>query len=305
MAKTIEQAYVNTYERNVRQLAQQGITRLRPFVTEKGEQSESHNWETLDEQETDIGTSSQTTGMLKRSAGDVWAGPVPTPNNDEVWEKRRTLINTYDAGNSTELEDPRQMLVDPNSAITISQSMKMRRAVDDVIITNAFSPATIKDGSTVAFPASQEIGDGTTPISFDLVTAVTELFLINDIDPMEGKVFIIGPTQMRKLLQITEATNFDYVNAKELSGNGYISNWMGFSWLVSTRLEDPGGLGDELNCIVMTKRALGLHVAKDIYTQVAQDPSASFAWRIYSCMSMDCVRVEDKHIVKVHVADTL
>lgn len=305
MPKSIEQAYIQTYERNVRQLAQQGISRLRPFVTEKSEQSESHNWETLDEQPTDITTGSQSTGMLKRAAGASWAGPVPTPNNDEVWQKRRTLVNTYDAGNSTEIEDPRQMLVDPNSSITISQGMKMRRAVDDVIVANALAPATLKDGTTVPFPASQTLGDGLAPISFDFVTSVTEKFLENDIDPMEQKVFIIGPTQMRKLLQLTEATNFDYVNAKELSGNGYISNWMGFSWLVSTRLESPAGDGTDINCLVMTKRALGLHVANDISTQVAQDPSHSFAWRIYSCMTMDCVRVEDKHIVRAFLADSL
>jgi hypothetical protein len=305
MAKNIEVAYIQTYERNVRQLAQQGITRIRPYITEVSEQSESHNWETLDEQPTDISTSSQSGGMLKRAYGATWTGPVPTPNSDEVWGVRRTLINTYDAGNSTEQEDPRQMLVDPNSAITISQSMKMRRAVDDVIISNAFAPATIKDGSTVAFPAGQIIGDGTTPITFDSVTAVAELFLQNDIDPDEMKVMIIGPTQMRKLLQITEATNHDYINAKALAANGYINSWMGFDWVVSTRLESPTGDGSDINCICMTRRALGLQVARDISTKVAEDPSASFAWRIYSFMTMDCVRVEDKQIVQFWLADTL
>lgn len=302
MAKSIEQAYVQTFENTVRQLAQQQYSRLRRYVTEKSASSESHNWETLAEQPTDITTSSQSTGMLKRAAGASWSGPVPTPNTDEVWAKRRTAINVYDAGNSVEIEDPRQMLVDPNSAIATSQAMKMGRAVDDVIISNAFTPAATKSG-TVNFPASQVLGDATTPFTYDLVTAVAELFLKNDIDPSEPRVMVIGPGQMRKLLQITEATNADYVNVKALAQDAYVSSWMGMNWVVSTRLESPTGDGSDINLICMTRRALGLHVASDIRTKVGEDVANSFAWRIYSHMAMDCVRVEDKHIVKITVAD--
>lgn len=291
MAKSVDQAYIQTFESNVRHLAQQSTTKLRPWVQQVFEGSEAHNWETLDALED---------GFIRTKG----AGLQATPDNDEVWAKRRTNLVTFDTGNSVQKEDIVQTLVDPNSAITRAQSMLMARAVDDVIIAGALKDAAIKgNGTPVAFPATQVLGDGTGEITFDFITAVTEKFLENDIDPSEEKVFVIGPKQARKLLQLTEATSADYNALRPLQSAGIVTNWMGYDWLVSTRLESPAV--DELSCLVMTKRALGLHIGQDIMTEVAQDPSQSFAWRLYSCMTMDCVRVEDKQIIHAHLADTL
>lgn len=291
MAKSIDQAYINTYETNVRHLAQQSITKFRPWVQTVNEQSEAHNWETIE------------------SLDDTWVedkgpGLVATPDNDEVWAKRRTNIVTKHTANSIQHEDIVQMLVDPNSALVRAQSMLMARAVDDIIIDGATKPAPIKGaGTPVDFPTSQILGDGTTPITFDFVTEVLEKFNENDIDPDEQKVWFIGPKQCRKLLQLTEATSADYNAMRPLQDKGYVENWMGFKWILSTRLEAPAG--GEIDNLIFTKRALGLHVAKDITTRVGEDVTNSFAWRVYSYLSMDCVRVEDKHIVRAHLADTL
>lgn len=292
MAKSIDQAYINTYESNVRHLAQQSISRLRLYVEIKNETSEAHNWETL---------AAATDADVREKSTD---GLSDTPDNDEVWAKRRTNLVTFDTGNSTQLEDPAQMLIDPNSKITVNQAMLMSRKVDDVIIDGAFKPAPVKgNGTPVDFPTSQVIGDGTAPITFDLITAVTEKFLENDIDQAEPKVFVIGPKQMRKLLQLTEATSADYNAMRPLESKGIVECWMGYKWVVSTRLQAPA-VG-EIDCIVMTERALGLHLGIDITTKVGQDASKSFAWRIYTHMTLDCVRVEDQQIVKVHLADTI
>jgi hypothetical protein len=55
----------------------------------------------------------------------------------------------------------------------------------------------------------------------------------------------------------------------------------------------------------MTKKALCLMVDRDITSRVAEDPSISFAWRIYSFMTIGSVRVEDEHIVNIQLADTI
>ena len=47
MAITIPAAYIETFESNVRQLAQQKISRLRMSTTEVNRQSEKHNWDRL------------------------------------------------------------------------------------------------------------------------------------------------------------------------------------------------------------------------------------------------------------------
>lgn len=289
MATTQPNIYVQTFENNVRHLAQQEITRLRPYVTERAG-PEKHNWERL-------GSS---------NAVQKTARLVATPEADTPWDRRVSVAQTWHNADSTEQEDIGQMLVDPNSNLTMSLAYSMRRAIDDLIIAASIGNALDGDGASVAFPAGQEVGDYSTAINFDLITAVQEKFMENEITPDIPKVAVVGPTQVRKLMQLTEQTSADYVMVKalqQLSSTGIVPNWMGFTWIVSTRLNVPDT--DQLDCLFFTKRALGLHVAQDITAKVAEDPSYSFAWRLHCQFTMGCVRVEDEHIVRGKFADTL
>jgi len=72
MAITISNAYIQTFERTVRQLAQQSITRLRAYVTEKGVESSKHNWDRL-------GKGDFATKAAARTA---------TPATDSPWSRR-------------------------------------------------------------------------------------------------------------------------------------------------------------------------------------------------------------------------
>ena len=291
MAKTIDQAYINTYENNVRMLAQQKTTLARNWVEIKFEESEAHNFETLNESDTDADVNVKAAGLQD------------TPDNDEVWAKRRTNIQTYDTGNSIQQEDPIQMLVDPNSAIVRRQAMAMQRKIDDLIFAGAFSDASVKgSGTPVAFPASQEIGSYVDEFDFDLITQVSEKFQTNDVDLDQEMVIFISPKQARAMLHMTQVTSADYADVKVLANQGYVNNFMGYTWIVTNRLNAPAA--GQLDMIAMTRDALGLHIAKDISTKVAEDPSKSFAWRVYTYMSMDVVRIEDEKIIKVKVKDT-
>jgi hypothetical protein len=258
---------------------------------EKGVQSEGHNWERLG-----VAEAVQKTAKL-----------VDTPNQEWPWSRRKSIPVTYHAGDSTEQEDIVQMLIDPNSNLAQSQAMAMRRAHDDEIIRAATGDSRDGDGTTVGFPAGQELGDGTTAITYDLVTAVTEKFMANDIDPDEQKVFVVSPEQARKLLQLTEATSGDYNALRPLTAKGYIESWMGYSWVVSTRLPDSsvGQDGSSVYCFAMTKRAIGLQMNKDIWARVAEDPSKSFAWRVYAASSFGAIRVEDEHLVRLDLSTTI
>lgn len=289
MSATIPQVYVNTYERTVRHLAQQGITRLRPWVQERSVQSEAHNWERI----------------AATAATAKTARKVATPDDETEWSRRVSVPVTYHTGDVTEPEDIVQMIVDPNSNYAKAQAMAMRRAHDDEIIKQAVGTALDGDGNATAFPAGQSIGDGTTSINYDLVTATTEKFMANDIDPDEQKVMVISPAQARKLLQLTEATSGDYNALRPLTSKGYIESWMGYSWVVSTRLLQ-GSLGaGTIYAFAMTKRALGLQMNKDIWARVTEDPSISYAWRVYCASTFGAVRVEDEHLVRLDLTETI
>lgn len=290
MGMSIENVYVNTYETNVRHLAQQGITRLRPWVMERSVQSEAHNWERID----------------ATAASQKTARKVATPDDDTQWSRRVSVPVTYHTGDVTEQEDIVQMIVDPNSNYARAQSMAMRRAHDDEIIKQAVGTSLDGDGNTVAFDAAnQEVGNGDDAITFDIVTQVTEKFMNNDIDPDEMKVFVISPAQARKLLQLTEATSGDYNALRPLTSKGYVESWMGYTWIVSTRLlAGDNANGTSKYCFAMTRKAVGLQMNKDIWARITEDPSISYAWRIYCASTFGAVRVEDEHLVRVELNDS-
>ena len=283
---SIGNVYVQTFEANVRHLAQQGATRLRQFVTEVHTTGQNHNWERL----------GQGTAVLK-------GGPrTPTPTSNLPWSRRVSPTATWHAGETSEHEDAVQMLVDPNSNIAKALGMAMKRAVDDIIIAAATGAALDGAGVPNVFPAGQVIGNGAGVITLDTVLNVAQIFQQNDIDPDEPKVIVIGPIQQRRLMQLMEVTSGEYQNAKALA-SGVLPNWMGFTWVVSTRLLAPAP--GEISCLAFTKQAIGLQINKDIWARIAEDPSLSFAWRIYTAMTMGAVRVEDEHIVHIHLRDAV
>jgi len=297
MAINIDEVYIQTFEANVRHLAQQSTTKLRSYITETSKQSEKHNWDRLAKS---AARQKTTARMVSPSGGDK-SGAVGVLEGLD-WSRRVSVTETWDTGEVVELEDPIQMLIDPNAAVTQNLAMNMRRAMDDVIIKSATSAAMIGDGTTVALPAAQVLGDGTTVIALDTILAVQELFYKNDIDPDIPKVMIIGPTQQRKLMQILEVTSSDYQSVKALS-TGMLPNFMGFTWVVSTRLLAP--VAGQISCLAFSPRAIGMHVAADISAKVGERTDMSFAWQFYCKFSCGAVRVEDEHLVHVHLKDTL
>ena len=298
MAISVPNAYIETFENTVRQLAQQNQSRLRGAVTEISNQSKSHNWDRLAASQ-----ARQKTGpRMVSPAGGNGSGGVGDTDGLE-WTRRNTLIQVYDTGEVVEQEDIVQMLIDPKSASTENLVMNMKRQIDDVIIDNALSAAGDGAGGTVAFPAGQIVGNYSTELSIDFILEVDEKFQENDVDPDESRCFVIGPKQRRKLLQLVEVTSSDYQGAAQALSTGYLPNFLGFDWILSNRLNVP--LADQLDCFAMTKKALGLHVAGDITSRVAERPDMSFAWQVYMMLQMDAVRVEDEHIVHAKLANTV
>lgn len=296
MPISIPNAYIETYESNVRHLAQQKRSKLRDCVTEVNRQSKTHNWDRL----------AASTARLKDSvrkvspAGGSGSGAVDTTDGLE-WTRRATLIQTWDWGEIIASEEALQMLIDPYSSVTENGAMAMKRAVDDIIISKAAALASDGHGGTSAFPPAQLVGDGTAQMSMDMLLTVRRKFAENDVELDEPLFLVISPAQQEALLKEEKVTSFDYQNQKMLA-DGYVENFLGFSKvIVSTRLADGVVPSTSVACYAMTRKALGLHVAGEIRAQAAPRPDMSFETQVYLQLDMDCVRVEDEHIVKIDV----
>ncbi len=290
MAITIDSAFIEEYDGLVRHLAQQGATLIRPHVMEMSSMGEGYNFERL-------GATEAVEKTTRRAA---------TAYVDDIWTRRRAVPKTFNHTMTIEQEDKVQMLVDPQSSYAESQAKAMARAIDNEIIAAVTRDADDGAGGTVALPAGQIVGDGTGEISFDVVTEVQEKFMANTINPDEPKCFVVGPKQVRKLLQLTQVTSSDFVQQQalqQLSSTGIVPSWMGFTWVVSTLLNAPAL--DQLDCFAMTKKALGLAINADTFTRIGEDPAHSYMIQVFSQWTMGAVRVEDEQIVRIHLADTV
>lgn len=290
MAITIDSAFIEEYDGLVRHLAQQGATLIRPHVMEVSSMGEGYNFERL-------GATEAVEKTTRRAA---------TAYVDDIWTRRRAVPKTFNHTMTIEQEDKVQMLVDPQSSYAESQAKAMARAIDNEIIAAVTRDADDGAGGTVALPAGQIVGDGTGEISFDVVTEVQEKFMANTINPDEPKCFVVGPKQVRKLLQLTQVTSSDFVQQQalqQLSSTGIVPSWMGFTWVVSTLLNAPAA--GELDCFAMTKKALGLAINADTFTRIGEDPAHSYMIQVFSQWTMGAVRVEDEQVVRIHLADTV
>jgi len=291
MGVSVEDVAIETYQNTVRFLAQQAMARVEPWVQTVNTKSEAHNWDRLGTQE-----ATEKTGRL-----------VDTPEQDYPWSRRKSIPVTYHTGDTTEQEDIVKMLLDPNTAIARAQAMAMKRAFDDELIRAATGASRDGAGNAVPFDTGQELGDGTLAINFDIVTATSELFMDNDIDPDEAKVIFVSPRQARKILQLTEATSGDYNAMRPLTSKGYVESWMGYTWVVSTRLPDSsvGQDGSSEYCFAMTRNAIGVQMNRDITTRVWEDGTKSFAWRIYAFSTYGAIRIEDEQLVRLNLSTSI
>lgn len=288
MSTTINNVYIDEFNQYLRHLAQQEYARLKTKVYNVSSGGESYSFDRV--------------GSAEASEKTTRAQATPVTNY--AFSRRVAFAKTYDVGELIEHEDQIQAKVDIKGGLVKSMGMSMARVYDDVIITAFDADAVDGDGNNVVFPAGQYIDNSTGEISFDLITQVQEKFLENDIQGEVLKCFVISPAQVRRLLQLTEQTSSDYVTREalqRLSQNLIVPNWMGFTWICSTRLNAPSA--GVTSCFAFTERAMGLAVNRDITTFVQQDPSRSYAWSLYSQVTLGAVRVEDEHIVKLDVLD--
>ena len=292
MAITIDQAFIEEYEDNVRHLQQQMETRLRPHIYEVSSGGESYNFERL----------AATDAIAKT------ARRVSTVYVDDTWTRRVAQPQTFTHTMTVEHEDRVQMLVNPDSNYAYNQAMAMNREIDNLLIAACSGTALDGDGAAIALPDAQIIGGtgvagGGVASTFDLVTESQEQFMGNEIMPDEHKIAVVGPTQVRKLMQLTENTSSDYVQAQALQQYGIVPNWLGYTWIVSNLLEAPQA--GELFCLTFTMRGIGLAVNQDRFTRIGENPSVSYMWQIFSQWTMGAVRVEDEHVQIWHILDTL
>lgn len=216
-----------------------------------------------------------------------------TPNNDPLLARRMgTMLDFHDA-RLLDRGDELRTISDPRSAYTIAAAQALGRQIDVQIITAAMAQAASGEtGSTLVTNGNIVLGTATS-MTLARVVAVKAQLDNQDVD-MEDRYFVITPAALDNLLNTTAATSSDY-NAVKALVRGEIDTWMGFKWIMSTRLQAVSS--STLIGIAYQKFGICAAMAAEPLVRTDERTDLSYSWQVYYELNMGAVRLEESRVV--------
>ena len=280
MADTQNEIYAQAYGQNIMQLAQQKYAKLLNTVYLKPNVRGKTYFQDQ------IGTWSMETKGGRN---------VQTPNNDPNLGRRMGTMLDYHDNRMLDRGDELKSISDPRSAYTVAAARSLGRKLDDVILAAAVS-TTQKSGET---------GSSTAPTTTTILASAANITLTNilawkkalddgDVEE-EDRFAVIDTESLSSLLDVTEIGSADYNSVKALV-KGDVSTFLGFNWIVSTRLSTA--LSTMIG-LVYQKYALCLAMAAQPLVRTDERSDLSYSWQIYYELNCGAARLEETRIRKI------
>ena len=286
MSIQITTSFVEQYSSNVSMLSQQMGSKLRGSV----------DVETINGKNAFFDQVGVTAAQLRTSRhGD-------TPQIDTPHSRRRLSLADYEWADLVDDVDKVRMLVDPTSSYAKAAAAAMNRAMDDVIITafNASASTGVAGGTSTALPSGQKTAtsDQSDGLTITKLLAAKKILDNNDVDPSLKRYIVCGPQQVSDLLGTTQVTSADFNSVRALA-TGAVNSFMGFEFIMSTRLnKDASNTTDRL-VFAYTEDAVKLGIGKDISAKISERADKSYSTQVYYAMSLGAVRMEEEKVVQI------
>lgn len=277
MADTQSVIYAQAYSQNIMQLAQQKYSKLLNTIYVKP----NVRGKTFFQDQ--IG---QWAMEVKGSRNTA------TPNNDPTLSRRMGLMIDYHDNRLLDRGDELKSISDPRSSYTIAAAQSLARQIDDVIIAAAIG--TAYSGETGATSTLSTNISAITAASMTLarITAAKLLLDNNEVEP-EDRYFVTTPTALNSLLNVTAATSADFNTVKALV-RGEIDTWLGFKWIISTRVN---ATATTLVGLAYQKFGLCLAMADQPLVRTDERADLSYSWQVYYELNIGAVRLEENRCV--------
>ena len=286
MSIQITTSFVEQYSSNVTMLSQQMGSKLRGSV----------DVETINGKNAFFDQVGVTAAQIRTSRhGD-------TPQIDTPHSRRRLSLADYEWADLVDDVDKVRMLIDPTSSYEKAAASAMNRSIDDVIITamNASASTGVAGGTSTALPSTQKTAtsDQSDGLTIAKLLSAKKIMDDNDVDPSLKRFIVCGPQQISDLLGTTSVTSADF-NIVRSSSTGEVHSFLGFEFIMSTRLnKDATNTTDRL-VFAYTEDAIKLGMGKDISAKISERADKSYSTQVYYCMSLGAVRMEEKKVVQI------
>jgi len=271
------------YGRNIMMLAQQQYSKLFPNVVLKTD----INGKTFFQDQ--IGEWSMATkGSLNPD----------TPENDPNFARRMGTIITKNDNRFLDRSINLQIMSDPKAPMAMSAGGSIGRAIDDEVISalvgNSYSGET--GGTAVPLPGSQIILNGGTNLTFLKVKEAKQKFDDANVEEND-RYFVISPDGVTKLLSDTNLTSSDFntinaINSGTMPKDGI---WMGFKWIISTRLTTAANITQG---IAFQKSGICLGMTEMPFVRTDERSDKSYSWQIYYELNLGAIRLEEVRVVR-------
>jgi len=283
MSSQVTTAFVQQYSSNVQLLSQQKGSLLRNAVRVESQVGKNAFYDQVG--------SATAQKRLSRHAD--------TPQLDTPHARRRVSLVDYEYADLIDDQDKVRTLIDPTSPYSQATAFAMGRAIDDEIISAAFGTAyTGETGSTsTTFPSGQQVGVGSPAAGLSIAKLVEAKQLLDEanVDTTLPRYVAVAPEQLADLLNITTVTSSDYNTVKALV-QGEIDTFLGFKFLVSTRLS---ATGSNRRVIAWAEDGLLLSIGKDITAKIDERADKGYATQVYYAMSIGATRMEEEKVVEI------
>lgn len=276
MADTQNEIYAQAYSQNIMQLAQQKYSKLincvymKPNVRGKTFfQDQIGAW-----------------GMEIKGGRNA-----QTPNNDPALARRMGIMVDYHDNRMLDRGDELKTISDPRSAYTIAAAQSLGRQIDDVILASMTGAAYYGETGSSSTTNGNIVLVTAASITMARITAIKKALDDKDVD-MEDRYFVANTTFLNNLLDLTEATSADYNSVKSLI-RGEMDTWMGFKWIMSTRV--PSSYVG----YAFQKYGICLAMADAPLVRTDERADLSYSWQIYYELNVGAVRLEENKVVVV------
>lgn len=290
----LDKAQTQQYASNVAMLAQQKMSRLRPFVevaSYTGSAAQvKHQLGTVEMLEVAV------------TGGDNQYGSPPV---DSPWVFPSAFTRTLPIDKVDDL----RTIADFSNPFVAAAVLAGNRKIDDVLIAAAFADA--KRGknaaSTVSFPAAQQVsaseGAGSA-VGMNVAKMLKGLEILGASEAIEDdeEIYLALTTkQITDLKREVQFVNGDYrQSSKPLDGRLVPDSFGQIRFVRTERLLLNGS--SQRRCIMWTRRGLHLGVWDDINAEVAKNPAKQNNWECTAKLMCGATRTEDALVVEIPCA---
>jgi hypothetical protein len=288
MADTNNEIYAQQYSENIMQLAQQQTSKLWGAVYQK----------------TNVKGKQFYQDQIGQWQMSPKAGRNPqTPSSDPNLARRMAPMLDYHDNVLLDRSDELKVISDPRSAYTIAAGKAIGRQMDDRIISALGSDAfTGETGSvTTSLPSSQIIVDGATGLTFDKVKQSQRILNDNDVEEDE-RFFVTSPQGIEDLMGEEKATSSDYSTLRAIQNGTFAGqSWMGFQWIMSTRLNVAANIRESF---AFHKYGVCAGLPTLPFVRTDERADLSYSWQVYYELNIGTTRLEEDRVVRVDILES-